>query len=79
MSGLANLIYDEKTLDAGRHPRGTTRSVRYYERADAVIKAGDEGTKPTLRQERRLSASDSTPARPRSSPRAARSPATSWT
>ena len=23
MSGLANLVYDEKTLERGRHPRGT--------------------------------------------------------
>ena len=35
-------------------PEGLARSVRYYERADAVIKAGDEGNKPALRQERRL-------------------------
>ena len=54
MSGLANLVYDEKTLDVAATPEGLTRSVRYYERADAVIKAGDEGNKPALRQERRF-------------------------
>ena len=54
MSGLANLIFDEKTLEVAATPEGLARSVRYYERADAVIKAGEEGHKPALRQERRL-------------------------
>ncbi|MBN2024204.1 MAG: hypothetical protein JW809_15585 [Pirellulales bacterium] len=50
----ANLLYDERTLDwpAGRD--GTCSSIRHYDRADAVITAGDQTIKPSLRPQRRL-------------------------
>jgi hypothetical protein len=48
------LIYDEKTLAVAADSKGVTRSVRYYEKAEGVVQNGDEGMKPTLRDECKL-------------------------
>ncbi len=54
MSVVCTLDYDERTLEvpAGGEPR--FRSIRHYNKADAVIKVGEGGFKPTLRDGRRL-------------------------
>ena len=62
MSVVAELEYAERTLAVPKDEVGGDkkadaehfRSVRYYERAEAVIKVGEGGFKPTLRDERRL-------------------------
>ena len=54
LSGLANLSYDEKTLELAATPGGHSRSVRYYDNAHVVFKVGDKGDQQTLRPERRL-------------------------
>jgi len=54
MSVLANLTYDERALEVPKGSRGTLRSIRHYEKAAATLQVGDEGSKPTLRDERRL-------------------------
>jgi hypothetical protein len=48
------LDYDEKLLELASDLKGATRSVRYYEKAEGVVKNGDEGLKPALRAERKL-------------------------
>ena len=53
MSAVAGLTYDEKTLQMAGGDR-PLRSVRSYDRAAAVVKVGDDGTKPELREDRRL-------------------------
>lgn len=54
MSVVCNLQYDEKTLDGpAGHPEAS-RSVRYYDTAEAVVKVGRDGFKPMLRSDRRL-------------------------
>ena len=60
MSVVAELDYTEKTLalpDDAKKLSGV-RSVRFYDRAEAVIKVGDGGFKPTLRDQRSLIAVD---------------------
>ena len=54
MSVVANLLYDERTLEIPTTSAGCLRSLRFYDRADAVIKVADDGLKPALREERRL-------------------------
>jgi hypothetical protein len=54
MSVVANLLYDERTLEIPTTSAGCYRSLRFYDRADAVIKVADDGLKPALREERRL-------------------------
>jgi hypothetical protein len=53
MSVVANLAYDERTLAMPTNG-GRRRAVRFYDRADAVIKIADGGVKPALREDRRL-------------------------
>ena len=50
MNGVAHLVYAEKTLETAATPEGHARAIRSYERADAVIRAGKEGNKPSLAQ-----------------------------
>lgn len=54
MSVVCRLAYDEKTLEAPTGPAGRWASIRYYDKATAVVKVGDDGLKPTLRARRRL-------------------------
>jgi len=54
MSAVGNLAYDEKSLELPTGSDRCLRSVRYYNKATAVIKVGDGGVKPTLRNDRRL-------------------------
>lgn len=62
MSVAAELEYTERTLSLPSKKTGKNktdaaerfRSVRYYDQASAVIKVGDGGFKPTLRDSRRL-------------------------
>lgn len=51
MSVLANLVYDERSLEL---TKDAWRSIRYYQMADATIQVDGQGTKPTLREDRRL-------------------------
>jgi hypothetical protein len=54
ISAIHNLVYDEKTLAVAAAPRGVSRSARYYSRAEAVNKHGDDGVKISLSADRRL-------------------------
>jgi len=54
MSVLATLAYDERTLELPTTATGCLRSLRVYDRADAVIKVADNGVKPALREDRRV-------------------------
>ena len=54
ISDIHHMIYDEKTLAVGASPQGVSRSARYYDKAEAVIKHGDDVVKFTLRDDRRL-------------------------
>ncbi len=62
MSVVAELEYTEKTLallkgETGEDKKaaaGRFRSIRYYDRASAIIKVGDGGFNPTLHDPRRL-------------------------
>jgi len=54
MSVTCTVAYDEQTLALAESPEGTTRSLRYYERAGAVVKVGSNDVKPQLRDQRRL-------------------------
>jgi len=54
MSVVGNLIYDEKTLEVSPGSGGCLRSVRYYDKATAVLKVEDTQLKPALRDDRRL-------------------------
>ena len=54
ISLVAKLHYDERILELGEGDRAPTRSIRYYQAAEAAIKGSEAGVKPTLRQNRRL-------------------------
>jgi len=54
MGAVATLSYAEKWLSVSKSGTGPLRSVRYYDKATAAIRVGDEEFKPTLRGERRL-------------------------
>ncbi len=54
MSVVAEIEYTERTLALADDEAGRLRSVRYYDQAEAIIKVGDGGFKPSLRDERRL-------------------------
>ena len=51
---VCNRDYDEKTLEMPSGPGKRWRSVRYYQRAEGVVKEGKATTKPALRPDRRL-------------------------
>jgi hypothetical protein len=55
---LANLVYDERSLDVPLSPKAPMRSVRHYEHAMAAIEVDNQETHPTLRDDRRLIAVD---------------------
>jgi hypothetical protein len=63
MSGLANLSYDEKTLDLADASGSHARSIRFYDKANAIAKVGEDGSKSELRPERRLIGVDLFPQR----------------
>jgi hypothetical protein len=48
------LAYDEKILEVASNSKSVSRSARYYEKAEGMVKNGDQGMKPALRDERRL-------------------------
>lgn len=54
MSVVAKLVYDERTLEVPSASGGSRRSVRHYDQAEAVIKVGEDGVKPTLDDRHRL-------------------------
>lgn len=54
MSVVANLTYDERSLEVPAQPGGLWRSVRYYDKAAAALRVGDTASKPTLSDQRRL-------------------------
>ena len=54
MSVVCNLTYAERTLRPTADADHPAESVRYYEKASAVVKVGQDGFKPTLRDDRRL-------------------------
>ena len=54
MSVVGNFSYDEKILHVPADPAGPLRSIRHYEKAEAVIKVDDGGFKPVLDDRRRL-------------------------
>lgn len=55
MSVVGNLDYHERILAKPSNPAAALQSVRYYDRAEAVIKIGDDGGgKPLLREDRRV-------------------------
>ena len=54
MSVECKLGYDEKTLEVPTGAAGRWRSVRYYDKAAAVVKVGKVAAKPALRSQRRL-------------------------
>ena len=54
MSVVCTLDYDERTLEVPADSEPYFRSIRHYNKAEAVIKVGESGFKPTLRDERRL-------------------------
>lgn len=54
MTVLANLVYDERTVEVPGKAQGVWRSIRYYDKAGAGIQVDNDGTKPALRDERRL-------------------------
>ena len=53
MSVVAQFGYDEQRIDDGSHA-DHRMALRYYDVAQAVIKVGDQVTKPQLRDSRRL-------------------------
>lgn len=53
-SVLCNLAYDERTLHTSTDARPGLRSVRWYDKAEAVVKVGKVDLKPTLRPQRRI-------------------------
>lgn len=54
MKTVAQLAYEEKTVAAASPPGQAARAWRYYDRAEAEIKVGQETFAPRLRQSRRL-------------------------
>jgi hypothetical protein len=54
MSATAALAYAEKSLKIPASADLPHRSIRYYEKATAAIRVGDESFSPSLRDERRL-------------------------
>ena len=54
MSVECNFSYDERTLEVPTSSADRLRSVRYYDKLDAVIKVEDDVLKPVLRPQRRL-------------------------
>jgi len=54
MGAVATLSYAEKRLSASKSGTAPLRSVRYYDKATAAIRVGEEEFKPALREERRL-------------------------
>ena len=58
MSVVCTLDYDERTLEIPNAPGAQLRAIRHYNKADAVIKVGEGGFKPALREERRLVAAE---------------------
>ncbi len=54
MSVVCNLTYAERTLRPTADADHPAESVRYYEKAVAVVKVGKDGFKPTLRDARQL-------------------------
>ena len=54
MSVVGNLDYHEKTLPTPAGSTAPLRGVRYYNQASAVIKVDEDGVKPALRSQRRL-------------------------
>jgi hypothetical protein len=53
ISNVAKFAYDEKTLTLA-DKTALLRSIRHYDQASAVLKIGDSGMKPELRETRRL-------------------------
>jgi hypothetical protein len=56
MSVLANLTYDERTLELPQdaNSKGAWRSIRYYDNAEAAIQVDGQEVKPALGDQRRL-------------------------
>jgi len=51
LGGVADLEYKEKTLEVAHDRKDWTRSIRRYDRAEAVIRVGDDGLRPKLRSD----------------------------
>ncbi len=54
MSVVANIHYDERLLTDAAPAEPLRRSLRYYDKANVVIKIDKGGQKPALRESRRL-------------------------
>ncbi|MGQ9574112.1 MAG: hypothetical protein ACUVUC_02245 [Thermoguttaceae bacterium] len=54
MRATGKLDYEEKTLEAPAAGQGPLRSIRYYDKAEAVIRVGQDEFRPSLRDQRRL-------------------------
>lgn len=54
MSVLANLVYDERSLELPKEAKDAWRSIRYYQTAQATLQIEGQGPKPALREDRRL-------------------------
>ena len=57
LKAKASLTYEEKTLDSPAKAGQSIRAIRRYEKAEATIQVGEDQLRPTLREERRLIAS----------------------
>ncbi len=53
MKAVANLTYEEKSLEVPIKAGGILRSVRHYDKAEATIHVGGDDIRPTLRDQRR--------------------------
>jgi len=49
MSVVASFLYDEKSLDAPGEPGRPLRSIRYYDKAEGVVRSGERAYRPTLK------------------------------
>jgi hypothetical protein len=57
MSVVCNFSFDERTLETPEIPEmpdGRVRSIRFYDRAEAVVRVEEDGVQPVLRPDRRL-------------------------
>ncbi len=54
MSASGTVRYEERSLEVPAEGKGVLRSIRYYDKAEAVIKVGADQSKPQLRDQRRL-------------------------
>lgn len=54
MSAAGTLHYDEMSLDVSQQAGRALRSIRYYDKAEAVLTVGEDQSQPRLRDQRRL-------------------------